>query len=280
MYAIFSVASGVLAEAGMGSLTQNVWRLSIGALIFVIPQLIADGKRLFTWSALPSIFLGGGVMMLLSLTYIGAISVGTPVPVVAFLSETAPFFSLLLAWTLFREQVTKRQVMVACLGILGVVLVSGFSLAGKNSLIGDVLAIINAVLFAVYILLAKRFVGENKHSPQLANAWVFSGAGLWALLIIPFDPSVLAVPSMAFASGTAFVCLLAAPAATYFFLNEGLKHIGTFESNMILLTIPIFASVVSYFVLSEILVPIQVIGAGIIIGSIVTLYIKDASKPA
>lgn len=188
-----------------------------------------------------------------------------PIGVALVIQYTAPL--LLLAYArLGGKQVDAKLWVAAVLTIAGCALVVGLydeSMRALNTA-GALLAVLAAVIFAVYFILAERVL--RVHRPWTALVYGLGFALVaWAILRpVWLLPWVLAGSSWPLVAGiavltvTPFALTLSAvaliPAA-----RVGLT--STFE--------PVVAAVVAYFVLSEALEPLQLVGGAVVLAGIV-----------
>ncbi len=93
---------------------------------------------------------------------------------------TAPIFSALLSWWVLGETLRPRQWLGIVIAVTGVAIMAGFEPQFTRSmLIGDALALLSAVTFAVYSIAGRR----QRHQASLlvyAGA-VYLAGGLWLL---------------------------------------------------------------------------------------------------
>lgn len=106
-------------------------------------------------------------------------------PINASIIMTAnPIMVLILASLLIRERVNARKITGVILGAAGAVMLilSGSSeLADGGSLLGDTFIFINALSYALYLVLVKPLM--NKYKPLTVIFWVFL---FGSILVVPF----------------------------------------------------------------------------------------------
>ncbi len=268
----FGVAAGVLSADGFSAFSQTFWRFLLAAGIF-----IAVSAALYRKEVMPGrrewviVGVAGGLITVASVTYIGAISLGVPVPVVSFLSQLSTAFTVLLAVPLLREPLTRTKVLVILLGTTGVFFISQPWSAQRGSLTGELLVLLNAVAFALLTIFNSEFIKNRNYRSQLVSTWMFGGAALWSLPLLALgavqfptthtlnEPSILIM--MAF-------LLTFIP---YSLMNLGLKTVGAGPASVLLLLSSLTATVFSYLILNEEIGVFSGVGSGLIVLSVVVL---------
>lgn len=188
-----------------------------------------------------------------------------PIGVALVIQYTAPLLLLLYA-RLTGRRVDGRLWVAAFLTIAGCALVVGLydeSLRAVNA-VGALLAMLAAVIFAVYFILAERVLA--KHRPWTALLYGLGFALVaWAVLrpvwLLPWELAAANWPlvaGIALLTVTPFALTLTAvsliPAA-----RVGLT--STFE--------PVVAAIAAFFILSEALEPPQLVGGAVVLAGIV-----------
>ncbi len=147
----------------------------------------------------------------------------------------------------------------------------GAGVSGDN-LIGVLLAFFNALVVAVYYLLSSRLL-RGQSAMARASAWSITGTLLIMLALVPFRP--LQVPSGA----TAWLNLLGLATVStvlpVFFLNAGIQKVGPARAAIIGTVEPILTLTWTFFLLGEKMLPLQVIGGGLILVSIILLQAQS-----
>jgi drug/metabolite transporter (DMT)-like permease len=182
------VISAFLRNAGASSTEQTVLRLLIGAIsgIFVIIFFFLQKSDDFYLSTRylrqKRYFLQGILFSLGIVAYLSAIALETPVGEAAFLIQIHPFVTLVLGFFLLSEEVTISKIVALILTFIGLILITEPWLWGSfiSSLIGDLLALSNGVIYSIYLIIGTWSSSQReKISPSLSIAWVL----LWGFLI-------------------------------------------------------------------------------------------------
>lgn len=272
----FGVTSSILSAAGVSPFSQTFWRFLFAAAIFISVALALYGREVVPRkNGLVIMAVAGGLMILASLTYIGAIAVGVPVPVVSFLSEMSVMFTVLLAVPLLHEPLTRTKLMVIALGIGGVALISQPWTATQGNLTGELLVLVNAIAFALLTIFNSEYIKNRRTKPQLVSTWMFTGAALWSLPLLAFGavqaPAGLSADEPWLLVTMAFFFTFVA----YSLMNLGLKTIGAGSTSLISLLSPVSSTMLSYVVLGEVLGVFSGIGCALIVLGVLILALTD-----
>lgn len=234
-------------------------------LLFAVLAIFRRGDLAVRRTDLPMLALFGVVGIGgVQLSYYESIQ-RLPIGVALVIQYTAPLLLLLYA-RLAGRRVDGRLWVAAFLTIAGCALVVGLydeSLRAVNA-VGALLALLAAVIFAVYFILAEGVL--SRHRPWTALLYGLGFALVaWAVLrpvwLLPWDLAAANWPlvaGIAILTVTPFALTLTAvsliPAA-----RVGLT--STFE--------PVVAAIAAFFILSEALEPPQLVGGAVVLTGIV-----------
>jgi drug/metabolite transporter (DMT)-like permease len=266
------IAVSLLSSEGVSPLSQTFWRFAFAALAFITVSAVVFRRRTIPGKAeLVVAGLGGGMMAIASLTYMGAISLGLPVPVVSFLSQMSAMFTVLLSVPLLGEKLTRTRAGAVSLGTSGVLLISQPWRAAGGSLVAELLIVLNALNFAFFTMFNREYVHKRKYNPQLVSTWVFSGAALWSLPFLVFNAVQSPVGSSPNEFGLLVTMAILTTFVPYSLLNRGLKGVGAGDASVVLLLTPVSATLLSNVFLSEGFGLISGVGSGFVLLSVVIL---------
>ena len=202
--------AGVLGKwLPWNALTINGVRSLVAALIMGLT------RRSFRVRLTRGTILGALGVMLTSILYMAAIKLTTSANAIV-LQYAAPAFVILFCWLFYGQRPDMRSVVTAALIMLGVVLCFADKMGGGR-LLGNVLAILSAVTFALVFFCA-RMPG--------ADPAEYSYLGL--LLCVPsalfgfFDPGLSADPVQWLAAAGLGLCL----AGGYYFVSAAMGHVS------------------------------------------------------
>lgn len=202
-----------------------------------------------------------------------------PVGIALLLEYLAPV--LVVLWVRFvrRDAVRSRMWAALTLAVLGLIIVArvwdGLTLDGLGLLAG----LGAAAALATYYLSSER--GMATRDPLSLAAWVFTAAALfWSVLRPPwtFAWSLLgreiALPT-SFDGMTAQLWLLVVwiivlgTVVPYSLVLVALSSLGSARTGLLGMAEPVMAGLVAWLVLGELLAPVQLIGAGLVLTGIV-----------
>ena len=177
---------------------------------------------------------------------------------------------------LLGEAIGARAWLALGLALTGVVLtVPDFQAAGGIDQVGVGLALANAAVVAVYYLLSKRALAGVVDISG-ASAWMMLGTLLVLALLIPLRG--LQTPPNAL---TLLMLLGIATLGTVlpvFGINLAIQRIGAARASLISTVEPPLSMLVSMFVLGELILALQWVGAALIIGSVVVLQLRPRNR--
>lgn len=186
----FFSTSPVLVRWAAESLTAYeiaAGRLLLAGLLVLGVGLVRGDVRP-TLSQLPMLLIVGLVAAIHFGSYIASLNFTTIAHSLA-LVYTAPVFSSLLSWWILGETLRLRQWLGVVVAVLGVAIMAGFEPQfDARMLIGDALALLSAVTFAIYSIAGRR----QRHRMSLL---VYAGAvylvgGLWLAPLAALNFSV------------------------------------------------------------------------------------------
>lgn len=245
----------------------------IGALILVSALLWKDrssgpeGLRFFGHRMLVILGLLNGLAYAanyIALYYTTAINASL---LVNFGMAMVPVFAFLFG----RERVTHRNVMALVIGILGTVLVTtGGNLGAvvEGQLVGDLLALLAGLVWALWIVLAHDAMKEAEKPLRVAapNA-AYTAIVLGVAALVFSDPSgVQSASSMTWA-GIIYLGVFSIGIA-FLLYYEGLKHLGGTTSAVYLLLQSAVAVFLGFFFLGESLTVPLLIGAAMVMSAV------------
>jgi len=285
------VISALLRDVGASSLEQSLLRLFFGALagggtlllfLFTKPNEIQSS---FNYSLQKTYFLQGLLFSIMILVYLSAIAVGTPVGEAAFLIQIHPIITFLLGWLFLKEEINLSKILALFLAMLGLVILTSpwewYSFL--SSIIGDLLAMSNGILYALYLLLGRWSLKYRADiSPTLSIAWVLLWGFLTGLPVILFlslfplqqeitafsltillSPNIILLGILLTLFGSIIPYGLIMMSSSY--------DIESSKQSILLLGEPISAMILGMLILSERITFWYVIGGGALIAAIILI---------
>ena len=173
-----------LGEAGLVAIAA--WRLGLAGLILV-PMAGKDLAELRKIRKLDLALLisSGFVLALHFFAWIGAVQ-NTTVANAAIFFSINPVITATAGYYFFGERASRKLILAIILGLTGVVILGGNDLALKpEHFAGDILAILCAVLFSVYLLLGKTLRGILTNRVYASSVYTVAAAvGFTCLLVL------------------------------------------------------------------------------------------------
>jgi len=179
------------------------------------------------------------------------------------LQYTAPIFVFLFIRLLFREPISKGNLMTLLLSMLGVAIIFTGSSGGQD-LWGVSVAVLSGFLFAIYMINLRYLAGFDPLVLTFINNLVCSIA-LFPLMVshsTPFGGQLLALAVMG-------VVQLGAP---YFFFSKGLERLALQEASLIVLIEPVLNPIWVAWGVGEVPSIPTLIGGSVILFSLVLRY--------
>jgi drug/metabolite transporter (DMT)-like permease len=162
------------------------------------------------------------------------------------------------------------------LTLVGVMLtVPDLSVGGQNTLLGVMIAILNALFVAIYFTLVSKLMKKTS-SVMRGSAYVITGTLVVLLLAIPFFG--FRVPG----NPTTWLHVLGlatvSTAMPITVINLGIHKIGAAQASIISTFEPVLTMLLALFLLGESILPMQWIGAAFIIGGVIFLETRSQPK--
>ena len=152
-----------------------------------------------------------------------------------------PIMVIILSFFILKEKVTTTRTLGILMGAAGAVLLTfkGATSKGDSSL-GDFFLFINALSYAIYLVIAKPLM--QKYSPLTVIKWVFTFGLVFVLLFPPTVPELLATDFSVMDSRVwmkiAYV-VIGVTFLTYLLTMYGLKYLSPTISSSYIYTQPI-----------------------------------------
>ena len=219
------------------------------------------------------------------MVYIGSIILDTPVGEAALLIQVHPLITLILGALLLNEIVDRRKIYSLVLGFMGLILLTRpwewkefFS-----SFLGDLLATLNGVLYAIYLVIGASSVKVRaKIPPSLSIFWVLVWGFVWGIMIIlilyllPFNSDFLSfslqnltlTPILVLG---VFLAILGSVLPYGLLMLSNKYEIESSIQSILLLGEPIAAVILGYLVLTEPITSWYLIGGFFLLLAIINI---------
>lgn len=221
------------------------------------PQTLSDILALL----LPGLFFAGDLAVWhWSIRY-------TSVANATLLANFAPIFVTVGAWLIFKQRITTTFLLGLVMAIVGICILMGTSFRIDSlHVYGDILGIITAVFYGSYILSIKRL--REKYSTLTIMAW-----GGTACCVLLFIFAVVSGDRLIAATLSGWIILLALALVSQVtgqgLIAFALARLPAPFSSVTLLLQPVIAGILAWILLHEGIIPLQGIGALVVLFGIV-----------
>jgi drug/metabolite transporter (DMT)-like permease len=262
------------------------WRMVFALPVFVVVGAFEITRRKVEGKPLPR---RGAVLGAIGIGLIGyylamILDFGGLLHVTAQLERLAlftyPIFVIFIGAAFFGMRLTRTSVIAAVVSYLGlaVVFVSDFSAGGSNVTLGTALVLGSAVSFAVYQLMAKRYISEM--GAALFTSVALSAAAVTTLAHVfivrgHLDTS-MSWHYFMLAAGTG----LLATVFPSFFVNAGMARIGNTSTAMISNVSPLLTIYFAVVILGEAFTWSHALGSALVVGGVGYHTWREIRKPA
>ncbi|MBQ4590462.1 MAG: EamA family transporter [Clostridia bacterium] len=266
MCAIFFSLGGTLIKlVPWSSMSISAGRAMIAAVMLLIYMKIRHHKIVLN----KAVVIGGCAIGFSSILYVVSNKLTTAANAI-LIQYTAPVFIIFYIWLMFKEKPKKIDIIATIVISLGEIcfFIDSLSVGG---MLGNILALIGGAIYAV-VFMMKRFEGADTLSSVLVGCLICSAAGLpWLVTETEFTPvsigGILAIGIVQY--GLGYICMA-----------EGLMGTPPLTASLISMVEPIINPILAAIVLGELLTPMALVGAAIVIVSVILYNIaQEKLKP-
>jgi drug/metabolite transporter (DMT)-like permease len=279
LFAVNGTVSKVILKSGITAQELTEVRCA-GALVGIV--LLAAATRpaslRLRLEELPLVVaLGIGGLALVQWSYFYAIA-RLEIGIALLIQFVGPILVALWARFVFGEHVRQRIWLALCLALAGLTLIVQVWSGGRLSSAGIVAAVVAAITYAAYILLAER--GVRRRDPISLSAWGFLFATLFWSLLAPWwdfpggriDDSVSLLGNLASSHLSVWLLMLwmivLGTIVPFLLVVGALRHISATRAGVTGMLEPVVAILVAWAWLGESLDPVQLGGAGLTLAGI------------
>ncbi len=270
--------SGVIAKhIDMGGLAIAAYRFSIYGIVlglFMRARGLQLSKRIMRESLWGGIALGLDVAFFFSAVKLTAVANAT------LIGSLQPIVVATVAWRMFGETVSRRDMALGGVAIAGVAaVVMGGSGSAEASTTGDLLAFCALFAWSAYFVFSKR------SQAVITSTEYTVGTAIWTGLInIPL--ALVFGQSLSWPSTTSWLWLLAltfgAGVLGHSVMNWSIKQIPLWLGSTTTLLIPVISTTAAWVFLGEPLVAIQIVAMAVVLvalGLVVSAQTGVGSRP-
>jgi drug/metabolite transporter (DMT)-like permease len=288
-FAVNGTVSTLALQVGIPATRLTALRCTGAALGLLVVLAVAAPARLrVTWREVPFLAVFGVVGVALT-QFLYYVAIGRmPVGIALVFEMTAPVFIALYVWLVRKERVRSRLWLALLLSSSGLVLVAQvWQDGGSLDPIGVGAALAAALCLAAYYLLGER--GTVTRDPVALTCWSFVAAALFWSVAAPwwaFDAAVLDEPvpvslgSVQLPLWALVGWIVVLGAVVPFWLSiAALRHLPPTAAGLVATVEPVFASVVAWLWVEQVLSGWQVLG-GIVVLTGIVLAQTARAEPA
>ena len=289
-FSINGTVSTLALQAGIEPTRLTALRCTGAAVgLLAVLAVTAPGRLRLTLRDVPFLAVFGIVGVALT-QYLYYVAIGRlPVGIALVFEMTAPVLIALYVRLVRKEPVRRRLWTALLLSLSGLVFVAQvWQGGGSLDPLGVAAALIAAACLATYYLMGER--GAAGRDPVALTCWSFVAAALFWAVAAPwwrFDAGVLAerVPvelgdvSVPLWVLVAWIVVLGAMVPFWLSL-AALRHLAPTTAGLVATIEPVFASVIAWGWLGQVLTGWQVLGGVVVLGGIVLAQTARRGTPA
>ncbi|AEI35885.1 MULTISPECIES: DMT family transporter [Francisella] len=258
------IASVLIRYSEVGPIASFGYRLLLPCIfLYSFLAITKDEDKL----SKKSIYIAAltGLFLALDLAFYGISLIYTSIAEASLLTNLCPFITTFIAIIFLKEKVSLKYYLVLLVAFIGLLLLMSQSGLSSQHLLGNWLAIISAVFYALFIIFSKKL---RDSCSTFRMMFIASLSGSATLFILAFIFNEQIIPTTL--SG---VLILLAIAIFGHLLGNILyisrvKYISLAMSSLVLLVGPVFALLYGYILFRETFSIQQLIGMFIIILSV------------
>lgn len=266
---------------GMSALSIGFLRAAIAALILVLGLVSFKRDALKVSRELLGTYALFGLFGIAFFYVLNAEAVIlTNVATASVLLYTAPIFVTLFAWRLWKEPLTARKIIAVAVAFAGCALVARAYDPGALQLngIGVLVGVASGFTYALFTIYSKYL--STRASPWTTVTYSLVFGALFLLPLQFVDIPGIGAPGYSVLAGepwawVALLLLCLGPTlGSYALFNAGLRTVPASVASVIAMIEPIVAAIAGYIFFRQVLEPLQIVGAFLIIGAALSLTLQ------
>jgi drug/metabolite transporter (DMT)-like permease len=260
--AVFAWGFGPLFVKGIDAPSSTIvfWRVVIGTAIAIVFAYLLGGRITLR---LVVIAFPAGVCFALSFIFGFASFRETSIVNATLIPALQPVLILLLATRMFGERRSGVELLYAALAFAGVVVVVAGASSEGSSLEGNLLAVLNLLVFTAYFLLGKRARDTNVHS------WSFLAAVFMCACVIVVPWGLVTSEDLGAIHGTDWLLMLGLilfPGMVGHGLMTWAHHyVDVTVTSMMTLANPVVSIAGAWLLYEQDLQPAQIVGGVVVL---------------
>jgi drug/metabolite transporter (DMT)-like permease len=275
LFGINGTVSTLALQAGVPPTRLTALRCTGAAIgLLAVLAVAAPGRLRITWREVPFVAAFGVVGVALT-QFLYYVAIGRlPVGIALVFEMTAPVFIALYVWLVRGEHVRSRLWLALLLSLSGLVLVAQvWQGGGSLDPLGVAAGLVAALCLAAYYLMGER--GTVTRDPVALTCWSFVAAAVFWAIAAPwwrFDASVLgervpvSIGSVELPLWALIGWIVVLGAIVPFWLSiAALPHLSPTTAGLVATVEPVFASVVAWLWVEQVLTGWQVAGGVVVL---------------
>lgn len=262
-----SVLIRLAQRAGVPSLSIAAWRMIVASSILLPYAWATERSEIRALSRQEwRLLLAAGVFLGLHFAaWIASLSY-TSVASSVVLVSMGPLFVGLGSWIFLRERPSLMMAAGIALAAIGSIVISWGDLSqGTDHLLGDLLALMGAIMVAAYLMIGRKVRARRSLATYVAPVYSAAMFSLVTLAIMGGQP-LLGFGSEAF--GYLLALGLVPQLVGHSTLNWALRHLSATFVSIVTLAEPIGSGILAYLILDEKITLATAIGGILVLGGI------------
>ncbi|MGY1916740.1 EamA family transporter [Blastococcus sp. SYSU DS0973] len=289
LFAVNGTVSTLALQAGISAPRLTALRCTGAAVaLLAVLLVVAPGRLRVTRRELPLLAVLGVIGIAMT-QYLFYVAIGRlPVGIALVFEFTGTVLIAVYVWLVRREKVRSRVWAALVLSLSGLALVTGvWTGEGSLDLIGVAAGLGAAVALATYYLIGER--GTVSRDPVTLTCWAFVAAAVFWAVAAPwwqFDAGVLGrdVPvsmgSLELPLWVLVAWIAVMGAVMPFWLSiAALRHLSPTAAGLVATAEPVFASVVAWLWVQQVLTGWQVAGGAVVLTGIALAQTARTTQP-
>ena len=191
------------------------------------------------------------------------------------LTDTAVFFVALFMMIFYKESVSRKGWGIIALTFGGCVLIASSDMSGETGLLGDMLALLSSVLFAVYAMIGRRV--RTRVSTLAYTSLLYLSATVTSLAISLFGEAgslACGTDDLLLGLGLAVCCTVLGHTV----YNWGLKYEKAAFVAITTLLEPVFGSFLGFLVFGEVPGIVVIVGSAVVLLGVYLFSVENAPE--
>ncbi|MGB0981967.1 MAG: DMT family transporter [Winogradskyella sp.] len=210
----YTIAKGIMNANYIKPFGFVLLRVAGATVLFWLLSLVLPKSKIEKKDFLKLFFAALFGVVINTLCFFKGLEFTTPIHASTIMTIT-PILILILSAYFLKENVTKLKIIGVCLGLVGALVLTIYgksTRAADNVLLGNLLILLNATSYSIYIILIKKLT--VKYHPFAFIKWLFL---FGAIVLIPFGYTELqAVEWQSFTPNVTYSVIFVVIGATFF----------------------------------------------------------------